>query len=276
MGRTQIIPSNKADAPWNKDFDFETLGPIISKDGAFGETVFYHKSTKTLLCTDTVVEVTDEVPAIFNDDPKPLLYHARDTITDIVQDTPETRKLGWRRVILFGLFFQPSAIQIKDAGVAFEERRTDINSDFAGIYPWDWVGDDKASFEAITGGLLVAPILQKLILNRVPVETLDFADKVAKWDIETIIPAHLKNNLKYTGKDYRKAFSFLEANGVPSGSPKPLDADFQTLNDAEINLLESGAINKCPPMPGGKISREDILAETAYNCRSGVCTSRSS
>jgi len=52
---------------------------------------------------------------------------------------------------------------------AFDERRPDINSDFAGIYPWDWVGDDVASFKALQGGLLVAPILQKLILNRYPV-----------------------------------------------------------------------------------------------------------
>jgi hypothetical protein len=52
---------------------------------------------------------------------------------------------------------------------AIDERRPDINSDFAGIYPWDWVGDDVASFKALQGGLLVAPILQKLILNRYPV-----------------------------------------------------------------------------------------------------------
>ena len=78
-----------------------------------------------------------------------------------------------------------------------KERRPDIDSDFAGIYPWDWVGDDKASFKAIQGGLLVAPILQKLILNRVPIETLDFADKVAQWDIQRIIPAHLKVRKTY-------------------------------------------------------------------------------
>jgi Domain of unknown function (DUF4336) len=48
------------------------------------------------------------------------------------------------------------------------------------------------SFKAISGGLLVAPILQTLILNRNPIETLDFADSVAKWDIERIIPGHLK------------------------------------------------------------------------------------
>ena len=60
------------------------------------------------------------------------------------------------------------------------------------------------------------------------IEVLDFADEVSKWPIERIIPAHLKNNLKYTGKDYRAAFSFLEAKGVPSGLPKPLDIDMKS------------------------------------------------
>jgi hypothetical protein len=118
MGRTFTIPlkssSSSTNPEWLSDFDYEMLGPVISRDGAFGETVLYHKTTKTLLCTDTVVEVTDDVPAIFIDDPKPLLYHARDTITDKVEDTEETRQKGWRRVVLFGLFFNPGEIVIKD------------------------------------------------------------------------------------------------------------------------------------------------------------------
>lgn len=125
LGRTFTIPfkstlSSSSSLPstyvpeWLSDFDYEMLGPVISRDGAFGETVLYHKATQTLLCTDTVVEVTEDVPAIFNDDPKPLLYHARDTITDKVEDTEETRKKGWRRVVLFGLFFNPGEIVIKD------------------------------------------------------------------------------------------------------------------------------------------------------------------
>jgi len=66
VGRTKVIPTNIAHAPadW-KDFEYKTLGPLISKDCAFGETVFFHKPTKTLLVTDTVLEVTDEVPKIF-------------------------------------------------------------------------------------------------------------------------------------------------------------------------------------------------------------------
>lgn len=117
--RTRTIPPS-ADSPsvpqdWkDSGLDFRILGPFISRDGAFGEAVFYHGPTKTLLVTDTVVEVTDEVPSIYDLDPSPLLYHARDTVTEVVQDTEEVRKTGWRRVILFGLFFMPSAITIKD------------------------------------------------------------------------------------------------------------------------------------------------------------------
>jgi Domain of unknown function (DUF4336) len=206
--------------------------------------------------------VTEEVPEICELEPSPLLYHARDTVTDVVENTPEVRRIGWRRVALFGLYFTPSAIDIDDAGVAFQERRPDINPDFAGIYPWKWVRDDKASFDALTGGLLVAPILQTLILNRTPIQVLDFADTVAKWDIERIIPAHFKNDLKYNGADYRKAFSFLEATGVPKGLPNPLGDDLQFLKESEEGLIASGAIAPSPPLPGGKFNREEILAQT--------------
>jgi hypothetical protein len=252
------------------------LSNIISfcRDGAFGETVFCHKDTKTLIVTDTVLEVTEEVPEICAYDPAPLLYHARDTVTSVVDNTPETLKIGWRRIALFGLYFTPSAINIKDADVAFKERRPDINPDFIGIYPWEWVRDEKASFDALTGGLLVAPILQILILNRSPIEVLDFADAVSKWDIERIIPAHFKNNLKYNGADFRKAFTFLEATGVPDKLPKPMEGDLKLLKDSEQSLLASGSVELTPPMPGGKVSREEIIKQTVYRCRADVCAPR--
>jgi Domain of unknown function (DUF4336) len=272
-----VIPKTPEEAPpdW-KDFDYLILGPLISRDGAFGETVFLHKDTKTLIVTDTVLEVTEDVPEICALQPEPLLYHARDTVTQVVENTEEVRKRGWRRIALFGLFFTPSAIDIKTTEVAVRERRPDINSDFLGIYPWDWVRDEKPSFDALTGGLLVAPILQTLILNRAPIEVLDFADAVSKWDFQRIIPAHFKNNLRYNGADFRRAYTFLEEGGEPKGQPKPLAADLQLLRDAEQNLLSSGAIATVPPLPGGKVSRQDILKQTVYQCRKDVCAPRAS
>jgi len=278
-GRTRTMPRSIDEAPadWQSNgLDVAILGPIISRDGAFGETVLLHRPTKTLLVTDTVVQVTDEVPPIYDTDPAPLLYHARDTVTDVVEDTPAVRRKGWRRIVLFGLFFTPSAITIKDAQTALDERRPDINSDFAGIYPWDWVGDEEASWKGLTGSgkPLVAPILQVLLLNRSPVEVLDFADKVGSWDFNRIIPAHLKNNLRFTGRDYRAQFGFLEAKGVPAGFPRPLDADLQLLRDAEVSLVESGAIAPAPPKVGGSASRADIINQTVYRCRKRVCAPR--
>lgn len=120
-GRTKVIPTSNSNnddemvpEEWKRDFEFATLGPLISKDGAFGETVFFHKPSKTLLVTDTVLEVTDDVPKIFDIDPKPLLFHARTTVTEVVEDTQAVRERGWRRIVLFGLFFTPGALKIKD------------------------------------------------------------------------------------------------------------------------------------------------------------------
>ena len=46
----------------------------------------------------------------------------------------------------------------------------------------------------------------------------------------------------------------------------------KALDDAEVNLLESGAIVKCPPLVGGDYSRTEILAQEIYQCRGGTCT----
>lgn len=103
------IPSSSAasvieSTPWNKDFDHASLDKLSFKSvGGFGETAFFHRSTGTLIVTDSVVRIPDEPPAIIQEDPRALLFHARDKMTDIVTDTDEFRKRGWRRMALFGL-----------------------------------------------------------------------------------------------------------------------------------------------------------------------------
>ena len=280
LGRTKTLPASAEETPWVADLDMKTLGPFISRDGAFGETAFLHRASKTLLVTDTVVRVSEEIPPIFllDDEAKrPLLYHARDTILQPVdKNNVDELKRGWRRVQLFGLYFMPAAIAVHSVNQAVEERRPDVNPDFAGIYPWDWVGDDGRAFAALKGsrkdGLLVAPILQTLILNRNPVETLDWADAVATWDFKRVIPAHLKNDVSADGAAFRRAFGFLEEAGEAPGQPKPRDDDLATLRGAEVNLLAMGAIS---PVPGklakNGANRAALVAKTRNGCRGGLC-----
>ena len=50
-----------------------------------------------------IVKVEDEPSAIIQEDPRALLYHARQNMLDIVIDTKENRRIGWRRMVLFGI-----------------------------------------------------------------------------------------------------------------------------------------------------------------------------
>lgn len=82
--------------------------------GGFGDTAFFHRETKTLLVTDAVIRVDNEAPEIIQEDPRALLYHSRDSMTEIVEDTPKNRQKGWRRMVLFGLTFQPAGMWCAD------------------------------------------------------------------------------------------------------------------------------------------------------------------
>ena len=92
--------------------------------------------------TDAVLKVPDDPPAIIQEDPRALLFHARDTMTDIVDDTQSIRRKGWRRFVygfkkstlfnimlfngnyrmaLFGLTFFPSGIDVSGVFETFSQ-----------------------------------------------------------------------------------------------------------------------------------------------------------
>ena len=141
--------------------EFETLGPLkFQSVGAFSETAMFHKKTKTLLVTDAVVSVTDKPPKIIAEDPRAMLFHARDSIDEVVEDTEETRKKGWRRMVQFGLVFFPSQIDVVPFGKAISQAKKIDNrmkplGDGAvpgSLYPWTWHSDeaDLKNFEQIS------------------------------------------------------------------------------------------------------------------------------
>lgn len=264
--RIKEIPSSNAEAPWSEDIDHEVLSPLRPPGaGGFGETAFFHRATKTLLVTDSIVRVDDEPPAIVQDDPRALLYHARNTVDEIIIDSPEVRRRGWRRIVLFALTFQPSGIRVKDL---FESIKSvnKVNPQMRilgrgtiplneGLYPWDWVEDDKPNFRALQGGLLVAPILQILIFNREPKRVIDWVNRVAKWPFKRIIPCHLSNDLAATPSDFKRAFDFLFEDektawpllGGPRRSPQVNPADAKLLEDISVQLTAQGTLYPAAP-----------------------------
>lgn len=259
------IPRDFKEAPWSDDIEHLVLDPLIPPGvGGFSETAFFHKKSQTLLVTDLVINVDDEPPAIIQDDPRALLYHARDTQSEVIEDTKANRLKGWRRMVLFGLGFQPGGIQIRDTYDAIKGLK-DVTKDMkklgdgaiplsGGLYPWDWVKSEMPNFKALQGGVFVAPILQKLILNRDPEKVLAFVNEVSKWNFKRIIPCHLGNDIKSNPREFREAFSFLEELGPIAkltrgkSPPQALEEDCELLNDASKNLAEQGVIYPVAPL----------------------------
>mmetsp|Transcript_4793 Transcript_4793/g.19205 ORF Transcript_4793/g.19205 Transcript_4793/m.19205 type:complete len:278 (+) Transcript_4793:976-1809(+) len=220
------------------------------------------RPSRTLLVTDAVVSIPNDPPPILQDDPRPLLFHAKDDAFDTVQDSAQARRKGWQRIALFGFFFQPAKLDVRTWPEAFAEAKKNPMKGlgWGGLYPFAWQDGWQASFEALRGNgrLQVAPILKELIFNRKPAEVLDWVDEICEWDFNKVVPAHLDAPVAASPRDFRKAFDFLiedpamklplfELFNAKAASPKPLDEDCEFLRETSDSLTKSGTT--FPAMP---------------------------
>ncbi|MEW5860871.1 MAG: DUF4336 domain-containing protein [Cyanobacteriota bacterium] len=251
--RTQVLPQDSSTTPFANQFDYAILGPIYLGPGKFAEVAFFHKRSRTLLVTDSVVSIPEDPPAIVQLDPYPLLFHAKDQASDIVANTQANRRKGWQRISLFTLYFQPGVLEVPKWGDVFRnalKAPERSKKAYFGLFPFKWKPDWKRSFDALRGDgrLFVAPILQTLILNRAPKETIEWADKVASWDFQRIIPCHFDSPIQAEPHQFRQAFSFLEKQpsqgaGLFSSSTYPLpEQDFQLLKVLDKGLNKLGIV----------------------------------
>ncbi len=263
---------------WKADLDFEVLGPLrFQSVGAFSETALFHKKSKTLLVTDSVVSVTDTPPKIIEEDPRGMLFHARDSIEDVIEDTEENRKKGWRRMVEFGLTFFPSQIDVVPFGDAISQA-SKIDSKMKplgegavpfSLYPWTWHDNDAdlKNFNAISKGgeIFCPPILTKLILDREPQKTLDWADRICKrFDFDHIIPCHLNNYVKASPEQFRAAFEVLR-NDPKSGRvthQRPLAEDLALLQKASDLLTQFGVVSESKVCDGEPARREGRFSKS--------------
>ena len=237
-GRTQILPPDSSKTPFGDEFDYAILDTIDLGPGQFAEVAFFHRRSRTILVTDSIISIPIESPAIVQLELDPLLFHAKDRASDLIADTAANRLKGWQRICLFALYFQPSVLKIRKWSQTWRESfiATDRSrQSYFGLYPFEWQPDWQQRFIALRGDgrLLVAPLLQTLILNRAPTQTIAWVDRVAQWDFEQIIPCHFDAPVAATPHQFRAAFSFLEPDFPPDALST---ADFQLLHQIEHQL----------------------------------------
>lgn len=248
IGRTHILPRDSQKSPFAEDFDYAILDSIHLGLGSFSEVAFYHKDSNFLLVTDTVLSIPEHPPAIVQLDPYPLLFHAKDHALSPIEDTPYNRQKGWQRIVLFMFFFQPSSLEVSSLSQTFRDAQHAQNStkkSYFGLFPFNWKQDWQHSFDALHNNkaLQVAPILQILILNRSPQATLNWVNKISRWDFKQIIPCHFDAPIQAGPESFRQAFAFLQ-----NDQPKEyLPQDLRLLQKIE-NLL-----TKLRLLPAAKI-----------------------
>ena len=248
--RTQVLPEDSRQTPFADEFDYAILGPIALGPGKFAEVVFFHLRSRTLLVTDTVVAIPETPPAIVQLDPYPLLFHARETVTEAIDDSPANRLKGWQRIVLFTLYFRPSVLSIPSLGQTLSNALKAVDRSkkaYFGLFPFRWERDWQRSFTTLQGKgrLLVAPVLQTLILNRAPQETLDWADHVSGWAFQQIIPCHFSAPIHVEPHQFRQAFAFLDqasSAGMDKLNTLLPEQDFKLLRELDESLYRSGIV----------------------------------
>ena len=237
--RTYKLPLDSCQSPFADEFDYEILGPLDLGLGPFEEVAFYHRRSQTLLLTDSIISIPLKPPEIIELDPYPLLFHARDNSLETIEDNQQNRLKGWKRIVLFALYFRPSSLGVVKWGEVFKDALKSPERSrkaYFGLFPFQWDDRWQSSFEKLYHNqLLVAPILQGVIFNRTPLEVLSWVDQVSKWGFNQIISAHFSAPIPATSSQFREAFDCLRCPDYNANNE-----DFELIRDIDQQLTKIG------------------------------------
>jgi len=155
--------------PHPEQLDWIALGPLDLGLGTFLEVACFDRQTGTLLVTDALVTIPSTPPSVFDLDPTPLLFHARERGDEPLEDNPVQRRRGWMRTILFASYLRPESLVVPSwrdwMATAFASGSRSPRVHF-GIYPFRWSPGWEDEFERLAGGISVAPVLERLVFPR--------------------------------------------------------------------------------------------------------------
>ena len=229
--------------------DWISLGPLDLGVGRFQEVSCVHRPTGALLVTDALVGISSTPPAVFDHDPAPLLFHARERGDQPFNDTPANRRRGWARLVLFASYLRPEPLEVPGIAdvirQAFKPGLRSVRTHF-GIYPFAWKPGWHSAAAALMGDdtprLQVAPVLERLVLPRAKGALLSWLDRVAEHtELRWLVPAHYSAPVPFTSEmALALKASLLNRDWAPS------TGNWEFLGSIDQRLLDLGVVPETP------------------------------
>ena len=205
--------------PHGDELSWVPLGPLDLGLGTFMEVACLHRASGSLLITDALVGIPAEPPEVFAADPTPLLFHARERGDQPLLDSPELRRIGWQRLVLFASYLRPDQLVVPPwREVLSQALRPGLRSARAyfGLYPFRWQSGWHQEFAQLVPGdapqLQVAPVLERLVFPRARASLVGWLRQLARLgEIRWLIPAHYEAPLVSSAEQLEQLADQLES-----------------------------------------------------------------
>lgn len=231
--------------PHSEELHWTSLGPLDLGLGTFQEVSCFQRSSSVLLLTDSLVSIPSTPPAIFDLDPIPLLFHAKECGSDPLVDSPDHRLKGWKRIVLFANYLRPATLAVRSLINMLQEMlkthdRSAVNhfGFFPFLWPQNWEAelDERIAAEPIS--ICVAPVLERLVFVRARGSFVTWLRTLAATaDQFTVIPAHYSAPIAVSSQ-----YLFELADHLESRPWAPDQGSWQTLAMIDHLLLRFGVV----------------------------------
>ncbi|WP_259722289.1 DUF4336 domain-containing protein [Synechococcus sp. CS-1328] len=243
--RTHILGNEGYPHPG--ELEWCSLGPLNLGLGTFQEVACLHRASGSVLITDALVSIGAQPPQLFDADPTPLLFHARERAEDPLVDSPAQRQRGWKRLVLFASYLRPASVSVPPLGEVLRhslspglrQRRAHF-----GFYPFRWQPGWEQDFETLQGGqsLQVAPVLERLVFPRCRQALVDWLNQLARWsEMGWLIPAHYDAPVACRSSDLERLASQLQQRNWA-----PDTGGWEVLASIDQQLLRLGLVPEDP------------------------------
>lgn len=235
--------------PHADELHWRGLGPLDLGLGRFMEVACLHRASGSLLLTDGLVAIGADPPAVFDADPTPLLFHARERGDQPLEDTAEQRRRGWQRLVLFASYLRPAPLELPGWGEVLAQAMAPglrHPRAYFGLYPFRWQPGWEEEFRALVPHgqptLQVAPVLERLVFPRCREALVAWIRDLAELpDLRWLIPAHYEAPVPCDGTRLAAL-----ADDLLSRPWAPGQASWATLARLDATLLRLGLVPRDP------------------------------